>query len=51
MLDGKVVGTGKYLSVLRKKNGKWRIIRDIWNSDPAKPAAKETEQTAVVKKR
>lgn len=39
-VGGKVVGTGKYLSVLRKTNGKWRIIRDIWNSDPEKVAAK-----------
>jgi ketosteroid isomerase-like protein len=37
---GKVIATGKCLSVLRKVDGKWRIIRDIWNEDPAKPAAK-----------
>ncbi len=39
-VSGKIVATGKYLSVLRKVDGKWRIIRDIWNEDPVKPAAK-----------
>ncbi len=37
---GKVIETGKYLSVSRKKDGKWLYIRDTWNSDsPAAPAA------------
>jgi len=39
---GHVIDTGKYLSVSRKKDGKWLYIRDTWNSDgpPAKePAA------------
>lgn len=36
---GKTVDTGKYLSVFGRRNGKWVIIRDIWNSDaPAAPA-------------
>ncbi len=35
-----VVETGKYLSVSRKKDGKWLYIRDTWNADaPATPAA------------
>ena len=37
---GATVDTGKYLEAWRKAGGKWRIIRDIWNSDgpPAAPA-------------
>ena len=45
--SGRVVDTGKYLSVSRKKDGKWLYIRDTWNSDgppasaePAAPAKK-----------
>lgn len=38
--DGKAVGTGKYSEIWQKKNGKWVLIRDIWNNDaPAPPAA------------
>ncbi len=41
--SGRVVETGKYLSVSRKKGGKWLYIRDTWNSDgptaPPEPAA------------
>ena len=40
---GHVVDTGKYLSVSRKKDGKWLYVRDTWNSDgppaPTEPAA------------
>jgi uncharacterized protein (TIGR02246 family) len=35
---GKTVDTGKYMDVSRKMGGKWRIIRDIWNSDTPPPA-------------
>lgn len=36
---GKTVDTGKYLSVFARRNGKWVIVRDIWNSDtPPAPA-------------
>ena len=39
-VKGAVVQTGKFLSVSRKKNGKWMYIRDIWNADaPPAPAA------------
>jgi hypothetical protein len=40
-----VVETGSFLSVSRKKDGKWIYIRDTWNADaapaapPAAPAA------------
>ena len=39
--DGKTVDTGSYMEALRKKGGKWLIVRDIWNSStpPAPPAA------------
>ncbi len=30
---GATVGTGKYLQVWRKTDGKWLMIRDIWNND------------------
>ncbi|TLY53608.1 MAG: SgcJ/EcaC family oxidoreductase [Gammaproteobacteria bacterium] len=33
--SGKVVETGKYLSVSKKENGKWLYVRDTWNSDGA----------------
>ncbi|HYL59641.1 MAG TPA: DUF4440 domain-containing protein, partial [Candidatus Acidoferrales bacterium] len=32
---GKVVETGKYLSVSMKKGGKWLYVRDTWNADGA----------------
>ena len=31
--SGKVVQKGKYVTVFERRNGKWVIIRDIWNSD------------------
>jgi hypothetical protein len=37
--SGKVLDTGKYLSVSMKKGGKWLYLRDTWNSDGAQPAA------------
>ncbi len=36
-VKGAVVEEGKFLSVSRKKNGKWLYIRDTWNAD-ASPA-------------
>ena len=38
---GHVVDTGKYLSVSRKKDGKWLYVRDTWNSD-GPPTSKES---------
>ncbi|WP_342118585.1 YybH family protein [Pseudoduganella sp. OTU4001] len=35
--DGKVVETGKFLSVNKKVNGKWMYLRDTWNADTAPP--------------
>lgn len=39
--SGHVLETGKYLSVSKKKDGKWIYVRDTWNSDgaPAKESA------------
>jgi uncharacterized protein (TIGR02246 family) len=39
-VKGAVVETGKFLSVSRKKDGKWQYIRDTWNADaPSAPPA------------
>ena len=41
--EGKAVGTGKFVEVLQREDGKWLIIRDIWNNDAAAaPAAAPT---------
>ena len=38
-VKGAVVETGKFLSISRKKDGKWLYIRDTWNADaPPAPA-------------
>ena len=42
---GHVIETGKYLSVSRKKDGKWLYIRDTWNSD-GPPPSKESAAPA-----
>jgi uncharacterized protein (TIGR02246 family) len=39
-VKGATVETGKFLSVSRKKDGKWLYLRDTWNADAAPaPAA------------
>jgi len=35
---GATVDTGKYITVFQRKDGKWMIIRDTWNSDAASAA-------------
>lgn len=37
--SGATIDAGKYLSVLEKRNGNWRLLRDMWNSDGVPPAA------------
>lgn len=37
-IKGAVVETGKFLSVSKKKDGKWLYHRDTWNADGAPPA-------------
>ncbi|MBX3702308.1 MAG: SgcJ/EcaC family oxidoreductase [Steroidobacteraceae bacterium] len=44
--SGATVDTGKFLSVLRKKDGKWMLIRDAWNSDTPPPAPAAGEAAA-----
>jgi len=44
---GKVLETGKYLSVSTKKGGRWVYVRDTWNADAALPPA---ESAAPAKK-
>ena len=36
--SGATVDSGSYLSVSRKSNGKWLLVRDIYNSDRPLPA-------------
>ena len=52
-VKGAVVEAGKFLSVSRKKDGKWLYIRDTWNADapPAPPAPpKASAATPAAKK-
>lgn len=37
--SGATIDAGKYLSVFRRTNGQWKLIRDTWNSDMAPAAA------------
>jgi uncharacterized protein (TIGR02246 family) len=37
--SGATVDSGKFLTVFQRKDGKWMIIRDTWNSDAAPSAA------------
>ena len=47
-VKGAVVETGKFLSVSRKKDGKWLYVRDIWNADaPPAPSAPPAQPKAV----
>jgi ketosteroid isomerase-like protein len=50
---GKTVDAGKVLEAWERKNGKWRIARDMWNSDnaPAPPAAPSATPAAEPKKK
>ena len=52
-VKGAVVETGKFLSVSRKRNGKWLYIRDTWNSDapPSPPAPSAAPATSPAAKR
>jgi len=48
-VKGAVVETGKFLSVSRKKDGRWLYIRDTWNADAPStpPAAPATPKAAA----
>jgi uncharacterized protein (TIGR02246 family) len=43
--SGATVEAGKFLTVFQRKDGKWMIIRDTWNSDAARSA--ETASAAA----
>ena len=47
--SGNAVDSGSYLEVLQNVDGKWMIVRDIWNSDraPAPAAAPAAEAAAA----
>jgi ketosteroid isomerase-like protein len=32
--DGESIGNGKFMSILKKEEGKWKVHRDIYNSSP-----------------
>ena len=54
-VKGAVVETGKFLSVSRKKDGKWLYFRDTWNADapsapPAPPVPAKAPAAAEPKK-
>jgi uncharacterized protein (TIGR02246 family) len=48
---GKAVDTGKFIEVWEKKNGKWRIVRDMWNTDAAPGAPSATASPAAEPKK
>ena len=39
--SGAAIDTGMYLEIVQKKDGKWFMSRDIWNSNQAPAAAAE----------
>ena len=43
---GSVVGTGKYIGVFNKIDGKWLLVRDTWNTDAAPAPAPAAEPAA-----
>lgn len=38
---GKTLDKGKFIVVWKQEDGKWKMHRDIWNSDGPQPAAKK----------
>ena len=44
---GKVVEAGKFLEAWERKGGKWRIVRDMWNSNGAEAAAQAPASAPV----
>jgi len=38
--DGKQIDNGKYIVLWKMEDGKWKLFRDIWNTDVAAPSAK-----------
>jgi uncharacterized protein (TIGR02246 family) len=46
--SGATVDTGKYVTVHAKKDGKWLIVRDIWNMDSSAPQTQSVVVAARV---
>lgn len=46
--SGATVDTGKYVTVYAKKDGKWLIVRDIWNTDSTAPKTQSVVVAARV---
>lgn len=38
--DGKEIDHGKYIVLWKMEDGKWKLFRDIWNTDIPKPVSK-----------
>ncbi|MFM6925306.1 MAG: YybH family protein [Ferruginibacter sp.] len=38
---------GKFIVIWKEENGKWKMYRDIWNSDAPPPAAPPAQKEAV----
>jgi len=49
-VKGAVVETGKFLSISRKRDGKWQYIRDTWNADAPVAAAAPAAPPAAAPK-
>jgi uncharacterized protein (TIGR02246 family) len=47
--SGTTVDAGKYITVFQRKDGKWLIFRDTWNSDTAPAAPTAPASTAAPK--
>jgi uncharacterized protein (TIGR02246 family) len=46
--SGATVASGKYIGVFNKKDGKWLLVRDTWNTDaPPAPAADAAAASAT----
>ena len=45
--SGATVDTGKYLTVYGRRDGKWLIVGDIWNTDTAPAAAAPEAEVAA----
>ncbi|MGH8251575.1 MAG: YybH family protein [Steroidobacteraceae bacterium] len=45
---GAAVGSGKFIGVFNKQDGKWLLVRDTWNADaPPAPAPAAAEEAAA----
>ena len=49
--NGASLGTGKYVEVWHKADGKWLMIRDAWNNDAPAAAAPAAPSTAAPPKK